>query len=138
LHLVGDKWVLLVIRELLFGNHRFEALARNTGAPRDRLAARLRSLEDAGVVTRVPYSDHPRRYEYHLTDAGRDLAPVVQALRRWGDTWAIERPPVTVSHRCGHELDEVRHCRACGEEIREGDVTVRVETDGWDLHGLVE
>jgi DNA-binding HxlR family transcriptional regulator len=129
--------VLLIIREMMFGNHRFDQIARNTGAPRDRLAARLRGLVDSGLVERRPYSDHPRRVEYHLTQAGRDLAPVVRALRRWGDKWTTEQPPLTVRHHCGHELDVVSRCGACGEEIRETDLAFEAETAGWDLRGPV-
>src|SRR6266581_9212329 len=81
MHLVGEKWALLAVREIGFGNKRFDAIARNTGAPRDRLAARLRALEAAGVVERRRYSDHPPRYEYELTESGRDLRIVLQALR---------------------------------------------------------
>ena len=74
LNLVGEKWALLAVREIAFGNKRFDAIARNTGAPRDRLAARLRALEAGGVVARRQYSEHPPRYEYELTEAGRSCA----------------------------------------------------------------
>src|SRR6478735_10642194 len=98
LHVVGEKWALLAVREIFFGNHRFEAIARNTGAPRDRLAARLRSLEQAGVVERRPYNERPPRYEYHLTESGRELAPVIRALLEWGDRWVLEDRPVVMVH----------------------------------------
>src|ERR1700757_2169404 len=101
LNLIGEKWALLAIREISFGNKRFDAIARNTGAPRDRLAARLRSLEAAGIVTRLPYSDHPPRNEYELTPSGRDLRLALQALRAWGDKWAIDVPPAAFEHSCG-------------------------------------
>ncbi len=110
LRLIGDKWSLLVIRELVFGNHRFDQIATNTGAPRDRLAARLRELQAANLVTRRRYSEHPERHEYHLTDAGRELAPVLQTLRLWGDKWAVEKPPMAFRHRCGHEVGAAARC----------------------------
>ncbi|MCX4676122.1 helix-turn-helix transcriptional regulator [Streptomyces sp. NBC_01433] len=102
LHVVGEKWALLAVREIFFGNHRFEAIARNTGAPRDRVAARLRALEQAGVVERRPYNERPPRYEYHLTASGRDLAPVIRALLDWGDRWVNEEPPVVLVHEPGN------------------------------------
>ncbi|MEV5680314.1 winged helix-turn-helix transcriptional regulator [Streptomyces sp. NPDC052179] len=102
LHVVGEKWALLAVREIFFGNHRFEAIARNTGAPRDRIAARLRALEQAGVVERRPYNERPPRYEYHLTASGRDLAPVIRALLDWGDRWVNEVPPVVMVHDSGN------------------------------------
>src|SRR6201992_2935974 len=94
LNVVGEKWALLAIREIAFGNRRFDAIARNTGAPRDRLAARLKALQAAGVVERRPYQERPARFEYFLTDAGRDLVPVINALREWGDRWAREDRPL--------------------------------------------
>ena len=115
LSIVGEKWSLLVVRELLFGVHRFDAIARNTGAPRDRLTARLRTLQEAGIVERRAYSRHPPRHEYHLTDAGRGLAPVVTALAQWGSTWLYDEPPVVFHHR-DHvaALDTTPICTACG------------------------
>lgn len=87
LEIVGDKWSLLVLRELSLGVHRFNDIQRHTGAPRDRIADRLRSLEHSGIIERRRYSEHPPRYEYRLTEAGRDLRPVLNSLRRWGQTY---------------------------------------------------
>jgi DNA-binding HxlR family transcriptional regulator len=136
LALVGEKWSLLAVREIALGNHRFDAIARNTGAPRDRLASRLRALEAAGVVERRQYSERPPRWEYHLTEAGRELRVVLQVLRAWGDRWAVDTPPSTVVHRaCGEELDPVMTCRACGEEVTGDDLRVAVLTPGWGVAG---
>lgn len=142
LQVVGEKWALLAVREIFFGNHRFEAIARNTGAPRDRLAARLRSLEHAGVVERRLYNERPPRHEYHLTEAGRDLAPVIRALLDWGDRWVHEEPPIVMVHgpaagtdteseddgAHGHDLDTAWICRTCGEEVAMGALTVDVRS----------
>lgn len=131
LQIVGERWSLLVVRELLFGVHRFDAIARNTGAPRDRLTARLRSLEETGVVERRAYQQRPPRHEYHLTEAGRDLAPVVFALFTWGSRWLLDEPPVELRHRAadGHEhvlsLDSPRRCPTCDEPLRPEDVVPR-------------
>lgn len=137
LALVGDKWSLLVVRELMFGNHRFGQLVRNTGAPRDRLAARLTELVEAGVLERVQYTDRPPRFEYHLTASGRDLIPVINALRVWGDKWAVEEPPTVFRHTCGHELNRIAICRECGEEIKPSTVDIEVVAPGWSLSGPV-
>jgi DNA-binding HxlR family transcriptional regulator len=88
LGLVGDRWALLVLRELGFGVHRFNDIQTNTGAPRDSLATRLRELEEDGLIERRQYSEHPPRDEYHLTEAGRAIMPVLRALRKWGETYA--------------------------------------------------
>ena len=70
LSVIGEKWSLLVVRELAFGVHRFGSIVRNTGAPRDILTSRLRRLEAAGVVEKRQYLEHPPRFEYHLTQSG--------------------------------------------------------------------
>ncbi|HRD60961.1 MAG TPA: helix-turn-helix domain-containing protein [Nocardioides sp.] len=89
LEVVGERWALLVVRELALGSTRFTDIVRGTGAPRDRIAARLKVLEEAGVVERHPYQDHPIRYEYALTESGRDLVPVLDALLAWGVRHAV-------------------------------------------------
>ena len=131
LRLVGERWSLLVVRELLFGVRRFDAIARNTGAPRDRLTARLRSLEEAGLIERRAYQVRPARHEYHLTEAGLDLAPVLFALLAWGDRWLFDEPPATLHHRTaqGHEhtltLSPAPHCPTCDEPVGPSDVLPR-------------
>jgi DNA-binding HxlR family transcriptional regulator len=135
LNLIGEKWTLLAVREIAFGNKRFDAIAKNTGAPRDRLTARLRTLEAAGVVERRQYSDHPPRYEYELTQAGLELRSVLTVLRAWGDKWAVDAPPTAFVHSCGHDLDPAVICRHCEAEINSEDLKVRVLTPGWTRKG---
>ncbi len=135
LNLVGEKWSLLAVREIAFGNRRFDMIARNTGAPRDRLAVRLRSLEAAGVIARRQYSDHPARYEYELTQAGQELRGVLLAIRAWGDKWAVDSPPATFGHTCGEDLDPAVICRNCGSEVNPDDLSMRVLTPGWARQG---
>jgi DNA-binding HxlR family transcriptional regulator len=138
LNLVGEKWSLLAVREISLGNKRFDAIARNTGAPRDRLAARLRALEAGGVIERRRYSDHPPRHEYELTEAGRELRVVLQGLRAWGDKWAVDTPPAVFEHAaCGHPLDVGVLCRECGAEVDPGQVRVSVLAPGWTQDGPV-
>jgi DNA-binding HxlR family transcriptional regulator len=88
LAVVGERWSLLVVRELAFGVHRFKDIQTNTGAPRETLALRLRKLEEAGIIERRRYCDRPPRDEYLLTDVGRDLFPVLTELRVWGERHA--------------------------------------------------
>lgn len=117
LQIVGERWTLLAIRELGYGVHRFDRIAAFTGATRDILAARLRKLEAEGVVARTQYSEHPPRYEYHLTPAGEQLYPILRALSEWGDRWAVERPSVKFRHTCGHEARVDHVCHECGEPV---------------------
>jgi DNA-binding HxlR family transcriptional regulator len=138
LALVGERWSLLAVRELFYGNRRFDQIARNTGAPRDILTTRLRRLEDVGVIERRQYNERPPRYEYTLTPAGRALEPVITALRQWGDRYAMEEPPVSVQHGCGHDLDAVWVCRHCNQEVALRDVSLTVNSAGWDHKGPIE
>jgi DNA-binding HxlR family transcriptional regulator len=89
LELVGERWALLVVREIALGATRFGDIIRGTGAPRDRIAARLKALESAGVVARTPYHDSPVRYAYRLTESGVALIPVLDALLEWGKRHAV-------------------------------------------------
>ena len=120
LELVGERWSLLVMREVLYGEHRFSAIAAGTGAPRDVLTSRLRSLVDAGVLERRQYSERPPRFEYHPTPRGRDLFPVLHALRQWGDDALGERP-ATFLHG-DHEFVAALACGACGEHVAAADL----------------
>jgi DNA-binding HxlR family transcriptional regulator len=85
LDLVGDRWSLLVIRDLLGGKKRYgDLLASREHIPTNILAERLKRLEQAGLLERIPYSEHPPRFEYRLTAEGRGLGRAVDALATWG------------------------------------------------------
>lgn len=84
LEVVGERWTLLVLREIGFGVHRFKDIQTNTGAPRESLTLRLRKLEEQGLIERRRYCERPPRDEYCLTPAGEDITPVLNALREWG------------------------------------------------------
>ena len=128
LDVVGEKWSLLVVRELFLGSRRFSDIAANTGAPRDILTARLRRLEELGVIERREYSQRPVRHEYRLTAAGKDLWPVIIALKHWGDTHVrgAYLPPLQ-EHTCGQLFVPAVHCTACGERVERGSLHRRDE-----------
>ncbi|KAA2256109.1 helix-turn-helix transcriptional regulator [Solihabitans fulvus] len=138
LSVVGEKYSLLVLREIFFGVRRFDGIARNTGAPRDVLTARLRHLVDAEVITKVQYHERPPRFEYHLTDAGQELRPVLLLLTQWGDRHLVDRPPVVWEHHCGTDLEPVVSCRDCGEEIGPGQLTPRFASPEWTAAGHLD
>ena len=125
LDVVGEKWALLAVREVFLGNRRFDEMIRRTGAPRDTLAARLRTLVASGILERRQYSEHPARYEYRLTEAGRDLYPVIVTLMRWGDKHLAgeDGPPMVLEHHCGHRLEARLVCESCGEAVDPRDTT---------------
>jgi DNA-binding HxlR family transcriptional regulator len=120
LEIVGEKWALLAVREVFLGNRRFDEMVHRIGAPRDTLAARLRSLVGAGILERRQYSEHPARYEYRLTTAGQELYPVILTLMRWGDEHLAGDggAPMVLEHACGHRLAAQVVCEACGEPVQ--------------------
>ncbi|CAM4222171.1 helix-turn-helix domain-containing protein [Nocardiopsis rhodophaea] len=106
LDVVGERWSLLVLREVFLGVRRFDLIHKHTGAPRAVLTERLRRLVDAGVLRRGEYREEGRRprHEYELTEAGRELRPVLTALMQWGDRYLAgpEGPPLQLRHTdCG-------------------------------------
>jgi DNA-binding HxlR family transcriptional regulator len=125
LRILGERWALLAIRELTYGVHRFDWIAGYTGASRNILADRLRALEDAGIVERRQYSQRPPRFEYHLTEAGAELAPVLLALSQWGDKWTSDPPVHSFDHDCGHALRAEYRCAHCHEVVEPDSVTLR-------------
>jgi DNA-binding HxlR family transcriptional regulator len=136
LELVGDRWSLLVVREVFFGNHRFSQIARNTGAPRDRLTARLKDLVEAGVLERRANPDNPRHEGYYLTEAGAELGPAVLMLMAWGDKWAVTDPPMRQTH-VDHPMVAAMMCATCGEPVDDHDVSREMAVSGWDMTGRV-
>ena len=124
LEIVGEWWSMLVVRDAFLGVTRFDEFQRRLGISRNILQQRLGRLVDAGVLVRVPYSEHPPRYDYRLTDKGRDLWPVLTAMRQWGDRYAAPSgPPLQVIHKaCGSSADAVLVCGACGEPVGPRDV----------------
>jgi DNA-binding HxlR family transcriptional regulator len=125
LELVGERWSILVLREVFLGRRRFEQMQQDLGIARNVLTARLQRLVADGILERVPYQERPARHEYRLTDKGLDLWPVVVELMRWGDRYAAppQGPPILVRHRgCGGLLGEHRICQRCGEPLGVRDV----------------
>jgi DNA-binding HxlR family transcriptional regulator len=121
LGVIGERWSLLAMREVMLGERRFDQIARNTGASRDILTTRLRSLVERGVLARERYQEHPPRYEYVPTEAGRALQPILMALMAWGDRYVTEGPPPTVwEHDCGAELRPELACGHCHAPLAPG------------------
>jgi DNA-binding HxlR family transcriptional regulator len=117
LEVVGERWSLLIVRDVFLGLRRFDEIQADLGIARNVLQARLSKLLEHGVLERRPYQERPPRCEYRLTEKGLDLWPTVVALMRWGDRYAAPAagPPVLLEHRgCGGAVDEHRVCEACG------------------------
>jgi DNA-binding HxlR family transcriptional regulator len=107
LEVVGDWWSLLIVRDIFFGVTRFDDIQRRLGIARNTLTDRLNWLSDHAVVTRVPYGDSGNRYEYRLTEQGRDLQSVLLAMMAWGDKWGAtaEHPPLQPTDPSGDPVE---------------------------------
>jgi DNA-binding HxlR family transcriptional regulator len=120
LELVGERWTLLIVRDVLLGLRRFDALQADLGIARNVLQTRLELLVEQGILERRPYQERPLRHEYHLTEKGLDLSPVITSLMHWGDRHASRPggPPVLLEHRgCGGAVGLHHVCEACGERL---------------------
>ena len=117
LEVVGERWSLLIVREVFLGHHRFDAIQGNLGITRSVLSTRLGHLVEHGVLERRRYQPHPERFEYHATEKGTELFPMLGLLMAWGDRHypEPEGPPRILVHRgCGGALDGQLTCRRCG------------------------
>ncbi|MDB5931365.1 MAG: transcriptional regulator [Polaromonas sp.] len=120
LELLGDRWTLLLIREVVFGTRRFDDFAAHLGIARNVLSVKLTSLVQAGILVQRPLKQDAKRLGYHLTDMGQALLPVLVALVQWGDRW-LQTPdsvPVRFIERAtGEELAPIRLRNAAGKEV---------------------
>ncbi|HLL91744.1 MAG TPA: helix-turn-helix domain-containing protein [Solirubrobacteraceae bacterium] len=125
LEVIGERWSLLIVRDVLLGLRRFDEIQSDLGIARNVLNARLTRLLDQGVLERRLYQERPPRYEYRLTDKGLDLWPTIVALMQWGNRYTSPTagPPVVLEHRgCGGAIDEHRICETCGARLSVRDV----------------
>jgi DNA-binding HxlR family transcriptional regulator len=124
MEILGERWTFLILRESFYGVRRFSDIQRNLGIARNILSTRLQTLVGAGILERVLYQEEPERYEYRLTEAGRDLYPAIVTLMRWGDRHLVGQTPVVLRHNlCGHEADPMLVCSHCREELDPYEVT---------------
>jgi DNA-binding HxlR family transcriptional regulator len=138
LELIGDWWSPLIIRDLFLDVGKFDELVEDLGISRNLLTRRLNALVEAGVVEKRAYHTRPRRYDYRLTDAGRDLVPAILALTEWGDRWAgpKEGRPILFAHTtCGHRFRPRVTCSECGEPLRAETVTAVAGPGGAAITG---
>ena len=123
--ILGERWTMLIMREAFYGVRRFSDMQRNLGIARNILSTRLQALVRAGILERRLYHEEPERFEYRLTQAGRDLYPAVIAIMKWGDEYLADEagPPVVLRHTCGDVIDPVLVCNCCGRPLHPHDVT---------------
>ena len=120
LEVVGERWTLLVLRDVFLGLHRFDELIASLGVTRTVLTHRLRKLVDEGVLERQRYQERPERFSYHPTEKGRALLPALMGLMRWGDAYYAgpAGPPRLLLHRgCGGTLTDTQTCGRCAAPV---------------------
>ncbi|MFF0339290.1 winged helix-turn-helix transcriptional regulator [Kribbella sp. NPDC004875] len=126
LDVIGEPWSPLILRDIWVGLSRFEQIQADLGISRKVLTERLNHLVDRGVVERRPYDQRPR-YEYVLTEKGRELTDVLMVMVAWGDKWLAgpAGPPVLYRH---HACGEISHvdlsCAHCGKPMHSEDIDV--------------
>ncbi len=129
LDVIGDRWTLLIIRDLFLGRRRFsELLGSSPGMPPRLLSQRLKRLEEHGLVQRVIYSEYPLRAEYRLTERGRSLFPVLYAMGSWGAAHLFEgepEPRKTVEQFIESRVPEYRQLKKAEASTTEGDRDAR-------------
>lgn len=124
---VTDSWTVLILRDAFLGIRRFDQFVESLGIARNTLTSRLEQLVEADVLETRPYQDNPVRYEYRLTEKGKDLFDVLMTLWAYGERW---NPPSDPDHQrvfhidCGHEAIAVTHCSHCGERLSRRNVHV--------------
>jgi DNA-binding HxlR family transcriptional regulator len=122
LELVGDRWTLLVLRDVVLGNHRFDQLLRSLGVASNVLTDRLNRLVAEGILERVRYRERPERFEYRLTEKGRELGVPLLALMQWGDRYVSDKPPRIARRRSDRSPITVRLLAGDGSLVESGDV----------------
>ncbi|HXW83683.1 MAG TPA: helix-turn-helix domain-containing protein [Candidatus Binataceae bacterium] len=128
LSVVGDRWTMLIIRDVFLGIRRFELIQRDLAMTPHRLSDRLRKLVREGILMRVKYQDRPVRFEYRLSEKGVDLYPLLVALLGWGDRWmsGSAGAPVELVHRkCGHAITPMLTCPHCKDAIVAREMSAR-------------
>ncbi len=124
LEVVGERWTLLIVRDVMLGRRRFDELQKGLGVARNVLSARLQRLVEEDILERRPYQKSPERHEYFLTEKGLDLWPSLVALLGWGDrhTDYPDGPPLIVIHKeCGGRVSDRGICQSCGEVLNARD-----------------
>lgn len=122
LEVIGERWTLLIVRDAVLGLRRFDDFQDSLGIATNVLASRLRRLCDEDILRRQPDPERPGRPEYVLTDKGRELAPALVMLMKWGDRhYAPDGPPrLTLHADCGGTVSPVLECTTCGQSVDRG------------------
>jgi DNA-binding HxlR family transcriptional regulator len=122
LELIGDRWTLLIVRDLVLGLSRFDEILENLGIASNVLTDRLNRLVDEEIAERVQYSERPERFEYQLTPKGRELGLVLLSLMQWGDRHISTKPPLIARRHSDQSRVKVTLVAADGTPVKPGDL----------------
>jgi DNA-binding HxlR family transcriptional regulator len=128
LKIIGDRWSFMVIREAFFGIRQFDQLQSQLGIASNILTDRLNRLVTEGIFDRRKYQDFPERFEYRLTDKGKDLYGPLVAMLRWGDRWlSRDEPPLILTHQaCGMDFEPTVICSHCRTALKATDMSYQL------------
>jgi DNA-binding HxlR family transcriptional regulator len=129
---IGERWTVMILRELFRGVHRFEDMQTKLQLGRNNLAERIQMLVEEGILDKRRYQERPDRYGYHLTAKGEDLYPVLLTMLRWGNRHTLEEPPLQLMHKtCGKIVDPLVVCDGCGAELHRNELRAYLAEDAW-------
>lgn len=140
LEVFGERWTLLILRDVFLGVRRFDDIQRDLGIARNVLRDRLNLLVNEGILERRPYQERPERFEYRLTEKGHDVWPVLHSVMAWGDKHVsgAGHEPTIVEHRdCGGRIDHRGACQRCGELPGSHDVRAKAGPGASPTHPLL-
>lgn len=124
LNIIGDKWTLLIVRQLMNGRTTYKEIQNNLeGIPSNLLSSRLKVLEEDGIVTTKLYQTHPPRYEYLLTESGKDLNDIFISLLMWGEKYVKGCSKIILHSECGHRLEHQYYCPHCKRIISKDEIS---------------
>ena len=129
---IGERWTMLILRECVRGERRYDHYRSKLGIGSNVLNDRLALMTAEGILDRILYQDNPPLHEYRLTTKGQDLYPVLLAIMAWGDTYMTDTPPVLLTHTpCGHPADPAITCAHCGQPVRWRETSAEYQPTAW-------
>lgn len=139
LAIIGDRWTLSILSQAFLGIRRFDDFQANLGVTRHVLSDRLKRLVEQDILKKVAYHDRQERFEYRLTDKGRDLYPLMLSLAAWGDKWLDEgqgAPMYYIHQDCGQRFTPVLVCSECQQAVHTRNVKPELNPQFWQTQVL--
>lgn len=126
LNIIGDKWTLLILRQLMVGRDTYKEIKDHLeGIPSNLLSNRLKSLEQDQLITSELYQNHPPRYKYVLTESGMDLGNVFNSIIMWGEKHLQKCHKQLVHKECGNKVELQYYCPSCDKVVVKNDITTK-------------